>query len=1135
MMVKNNLAKFILLISISFFMVLINNTKNVSALNGSYSDPIIQKASLTAAIACYDAGRLKSTAGKLSDVTGPDKLFNTSSNSSTMALDVFMPSGVSGLKRNQISCEGIFLGTSMMTDIFNTYWDKDIYGSYSGIFEGAGKSDYVDGITDPEERVKFLTDMGYRQQGAIKQCAYYSFRNPNAKNKNNEYIYTDNVCYRNNDLYVESSGGAGGTTVKFSPHDGYFLDAEVNGNTYQNIASTLRGWDNFKRDLETFISNTVVRDVDNSLMYVGEIDNTHGDAWYTLPPSMPSGDLRVSPSDILASFSTNGYSDLADLQFTDSEKLTYLIEALKNWIYKDKAIDEYQRCDISDFAANTKYKKINYNLTNGSASDTCGIDSTSTSNDYIYWLNSADLFDISGEAKLYLDDIVFEINKLIDAGVVPSTITSSGEDKCLSSGAAENLGWIICPILNFASEQAQNLYSDLIEPALQIKPNLFRENNAQGGSTYQAWTIFQGFANTIFIIFFLFVIFSQVTGVGIDNYGIKKIMPKLIVTAILVNLSYIICQVCVDLSNIIGNGVQSIFNELSSKVTISAALNGVDIGAQIGSTMISAVGIAAAAYVAYITWAVWLLPLIVAVIGAIISIIFLFILLAGRQAIIVLLTVISPLAFVCYLLPNTKKLFDRYVKIGEVMLLLYPICGLVVAGGSYVSKLLLSIPSGELDLFYTFTAIVISIAPIFFIPKLVKSSFSALGSVGATLSGLGARLSGRAKSGISKSGAYKAGQERLAEAQTKWRAGIGADGKPIDMTLGQRLMRGSFSNRNIARNRVQALKDQDVRDRADRLSSGIGFEAAQIAQQKAAEADQVKDYMTYINSKTNNGENKGALNDLFDDYTKEGQENKFGAIAIARIAGRRKDTANAFLDDHFNKNANYSEQIRNSLAKEIATGDNSGNYRASSPLGFEYASQINSGMTSASSYSAWLGNKNNIHDALDHHVTSSKELVGLKGSSLEEIRDLAVSGQMGESDIQRISDLAKLAKDNKDKYSEYDTTKEAVIDDLIKLRNPASSQAGVVETTAPAEGAPQEQSTDQPATGGNRSTANGGGGAQQGQVFDVRAMSTETLEDMATNPNVPMNDPTRTAAELELHRRTNPNNHRETFEGGSGI
>ena len=58
-----------------------------------------------------------------------------------------------------------------------------------------------------------------------------------------------------------------------------------------------------------------------------------------------------------------------------------------------------------------------------------------------------------------------------------------------------------------------------------------------GGSTYQIWQSLLTFANTGMIIILLVIVFSQLTGYGIDNYGIKKMLPKLIVTAILINLS----------------------------------------------------------------------------------------------------------------------------------------------------------------------------------------------------------------------------------------------------------------------------------------------------------------------------------------------------------------------------------------------------------------------------------------------------------------------------------------------------------------------------------------------------------------------------------------------------------------------
>lgn len=68
----------------------------------------------------------------------------------------------------------------------------------------------------------------------------------------------------------------------------------------------------------------------------------------------------------------------------------------------------------------------------------------------------------------------------------------------------------------------------------------------------------------MFIIAFLAIIVSQVTGMGINNYGIKKMLPRLVVAAIAVNVSYYICQLIVDLTNILGYEIQNALAGISN-------------------------------------------------------------------------------------------------------------------------------------------------------------------------------------------------------------------------------------------------------------------------------------------------------------------------------------------------------------------------------------------------------------------------------------------------------------------------------------------------------------------------------------------------------------------------------------------
>ncbi len=121
-----------------------------------------------------------------------------------------------------------------------------------------------------------------------------------------------------------------------------------------------------------------------------------------------------------------------------------------------------------------------------------------------------------------------EINSVSASEGTTSTNTDSDVD-CTSSGAAKSLGWILCPIIDFLSDGMEGLYSDYVAPALQVNPKLFTgfsngSNTTSGNPTKEAWEIFRNIANVFFIIFLLAIIFSQLTGMGIDNYGIKKIV-----------------------------------------------------------------------------------------------------------------------------------------------------------------------------------------------------------------------------------------------------------------------------------------------------------------------------------------------------------------------------------------------------------------------------------------------------------------------------------------------------------------------------------------------------------------------------------------------------------------------------------
>ena len=319
--------------------------------------------------------------------------------------------------------------------------------------------------------------------------------------------------------------------------------------------------------------------------------------------------------------------------------------------------------------------------------------------------------------------------------------TGSVEANCHS--ASGSIGWILCPVLEFAADAADWAYRDVVEPSLHTDPELFQTDGDYNG-TYQAWQIFRDIANIIFVIIFLIVIFSQLTGHGIDNYGIKKTLPKLILAAILVNISFIICQGVVDLSNIAGSGIYDGLINIANGIRIeggAALLNNTG-SVAIGVISLIAVGVAGTMIGGMAFWAAIgsiLLAFVPVLLSAVAAILFLFVLLALRQAIVVVLVAIAPLAFVAYVLPNTKNLFDKWSKILRGMLLVYPISALLIAGGRLASRVIFAAGGGK-DLRTLLIAMAAEIAPLFFIPTVVRSAYRVTGQLGARLNGIGAKL-----------------------------------------------------------------------------------------------------------------------------------------------------------------------------------------------------------------------------------------------------------------------------------------------------------------------------------------------------------------------------------------------------------
>lgn len=187
----------------------------------------------------------------------------------------------------------------------------------------------------------------------------------------------------------------------------------------------------------------------------------------------------------------------------------------------------------------------------------------------------------------------------------------------------------------------------------------------------EAWSTVRDFANMFFIVILLVIAFG--TLFGLEAYSWKKLLPKMILAAILINYSRAICGFIVDASQVVMLTFVAAIKDAAT-VGLTEAFS-LDKLLQFGTTTTPSNAIGDT----QTTSATERLLGIVAA-GFMLSTLFsvqcvYFVILIGRLVMIWFLTVLSPLAYVSSVLPQTQKfssqwweLFGRYVTVGPLMM-----------------------------------------------------------------------------------------------------------------------------------------------------------------------------------------------------------------------------------------------------------------------------------------------------------------------------------------------------------------------------------------------------------------------------------------------------------------------------------
>ncbi len=363
--------------------------------------------------------------------------------------------------------------------------------------------------------------------------------------------------------------------------------------------------------------------------------------------------------------------------------------------------------------------------------------------------------DAATEAGKYAQDYAtyLKVNGVDSSTDANSGGTESGSTEPVCSAGA--LGWVFCPLTEFMSKTVNGV-ATYLEGQLKYEPLL---NSDQGNAIKAIWQIVLNMANVGLIIAFLFIVFSQATSIGLSTYGIKKMLPKIIIAAILMNLSFYLCAIAVDIANIAGVSIKAIIDAGLNQIGDITAVN-IQAGASGGQWAATVAALLLAVGVGFATGAIFLVLPILAT--GLVSVLTAWFIIVARQIIITLLIVVSPLAMLAWVLPNTEDWFSKWRKIFASMLLMFPLIMIVFYGSTLMSHLILVTANGGADdnagLMVNLIAFTMLTVPLFSLPFIMKAA-------GGILERFGGMVNNRNKGIVDR--ARKMGQEGRERTRSK--------------------------------------------------------------------------------------------------------------------------------------------------------------------------------------------------------------------------------------------------------------------------------------------------------------------------------------------------------------------------------
>lgn len=275
---------------------------------------------------------------------------------------------------------------------------------------------------------------------------------------------------------------------------------------------------------------------------------------------------------------------------------------------------------------------------------------------------------------------------VVAGGTGPGGGGGASAETCESNGTL-GLEWIFCPILRGIDKVVNSFYGE-VEKQLCFKVGA----NVTAGDTRctesvgyltpkvkDAWSSIRIIATSLLVIAMLVMVISQALGGNfLDAYTIRKLLPKLVVAAILIQISWYLGKFAVGLFNDIGTGIGDL-------LTAPFGPNVSDIDnalAPIGRTGVLTLGLFSAVIAtAAVFSGLTVMGIVLLGVPVVLAVLVGYLVLVFRQILILLCILIIPLALVAWVLPGTERYWKLWRETFVKLLVMFPMIMALIAAG----------------------------------------------------------------------------------------------------------------------------------------------------------------------------------------------------------------------------------------------------------------------------------------------------------------------------------------------------------------------------------------------------------------------------------------------------------------------